>query len=285
MSTQLSGNARVVLFSLGLIASPALASSGFAQSPPADAAPASVQAAQAAPAAPSTAWERSVTGSVMWMSSTQSQTAISLQADATGTGTHWIHAIAGEENFVRVSFGGQSSTVSDSQSLRYLARYSKNKDARVYYIVRPSYKRNATQSVDYRFEELFGVGFVAQKSKKFNLDLIPAAGGVQQKKNIEAIDGGHFAGGIYQNASGSIVDKRDPATQQVSQSWSWSQFLLFLREQGSEDYRLQFQGQVQGTIIPHLSLTVMYQFDKENIVLEGNQENDQRVTIGLRIQY
>ena len=86
--------------------------------------------AQTAPAVPSVTWERSVTASVMWLSSTQSQTAVSLAADATATSTHWVHAIAGEENFVSVKFGDQSQTVADSQSLRYLARYAKSRGSR-----------------------------------------------------------------------------------------------------------------------------------------------------------
>ena len=277
MSTHMYKHAALVLLALGTVATPALA-----QTAP-GAVPAAAQAAQA-PAAPAVTWDRSVTGSVSWLSSTYSQTTISLSGEATRSSEHWVHAIAGDETFASVKSGDTSTTVADSQALRYMGRYMRTPTARVYYIVRPSYKRNATQAVDYRFEELFGVGFQVTKSDRFNLDVIPAAGGVQQKKNIEAVDGNHFAAGIYQNASGTLVEKM--VNGRLDQSWSWSQFLLYLAQPGgSDDYRLQFSAQLQGTIIPRLSLTVGYNFDKENIVLEGTQENDQRVTVGLRVAF
>lgn len=266
------------LLTAAFLASPALIGDVAAQS---SGNPSSASAAAQAP--PAASWVRSATASVAWASSTQSQTVVSLQADATRTSERTVHTINFEENFGRVTFNGQTGTVADSQNLRYLTRYNPRPDSRIYYIVRPSYTRNAIQAVDYRFEELFGVGFQAAKSEKFKLDLIPAAGGVQQHKNVPEVDGSHFAAGLYESAAGTLVNK--VVDKQLQQSWSWNQFLLRLSDAGSADYRLQFQAQLQGTILPHLSLTLGYEFDRENTVLEGTQANDQRMTMGLRIQY
>lgn len=176
-------------------------------------------------------------------------------------------------SYADVKFGAVEQTVANVQNHRILAR--RTLTPRTFLLFRPSYKRNTVQQVDYRLEELGGVGVRLVHHKGFTLNAVPVIGAVQQRKNIPAVDGATGTGGIFQSAEYTIT-----------KVWSFQQFFLYLRDFRSDnDSRVQVNAQVNGKIRGPVGLTLTYTFDRENVVVDASEKGDQRLVAGVNVTF
>lgn len=165
-------------------------------------------------------------------------------------------------------------TSSDTQHVKFTVR--QDVSSHTYFLARPSFERNKIQSIDHQYEELVGFGFWAGNARG-RLDIVPVAGFIQQKKNIEAVDGNHFTAGILQIA-----------TAQLNAAWNVSQSFVYMRNTGAEDdSRLQANVSLSGNIAGPLALNLSYSAEHDNIILEtvGGSKTTQTFTVGIQLQF
>lgn len=186
----------------------------------------------------------------------------------------WDLALEGDEAYSQVSVQGIDQTVADAQNLKFTA--NRNLTPRTYLMVRPAYKRNSVQSVDYRFEELAGYGVRLADTApngRLQINVVPVAGAVEQKKNIPDVDGAHAAAGGFE----SVV-------YQLKPGWTFNHFFIYLLEfHARQDFRLQTTNALVGAITQHIGLNISYSVDHESIVLAGENSDDHRLSFGLSL--
>jgi hypothetical protein len=188
----------------------------------------------------------------------------------------WSMALEGDEAYSDVTIEGVKTVVADAQNLKFTVE--RNLTPRTYLMVRPAYKRNAVQSIDYRFEELAGYGFRLadlDPQGRLQINAVPVAGAVQQKKNIPEVDGGHFAAGGFENIA-----------YQLKPGWTVTHFFIYLKDfRAGKDYRLQTTNALVGEITHHVGLNVSYSIDHENVVFAGEQPDDRRFVVALSLTF
>lgn len=216
----------------------------------------------------------------MWQSGVTDQFGLNLTAGMFRESTPWSHVFETRYLYSKVRFSGVEQTVADAQYLEYQA--VRSLAPRVFLAIRPSFKRNTIQDVDYRFEELIGLGFTVVKTAKVVLTVVPGGGGLQQRKHIPEVDGGSAIVGVYQGT-----------TYTINAAWRFDQSALYLRDlQPARDYRFQADATLKGAITPiraserlKLMLTVAYLFDHENVVLTAGEQQDQRLSVGIEVSF
>jgi uncharacterized protein DUF481 len=185
-------------------------------------------------------------------------------------------ALDGDETYAIVEVQGVDQTVADAQNLKFTLQ--RPLTPRTFLMFRPAYKRNSVQSIDYRFEELAGAGFRLADTDTdgpFFVDVVGVGGAVQQHKNIPAVDGGHAAGGFYENVNYEARDR-----------WRFDHFFLYLRQfKAREDYRLQVSNSLTVQMFKHVGLNASYSFDHENVVLAGEHHDDRRFAVSLNFTF
>jgi hypothetical protein len=167
---------------------------------------------------------------------------------------------------------GQTSA--DQQHVKFTVR--QDVAEHVYLVARPSFERNKVQSINYLYEELVGAGFW-RAGAKGRLDLVPVVGLVQQKKNIEEIDGNHFTAGILE-----IFNAR------LTPLWTLSQSFVYMKNSGSgDDSRMQANASLTGVVWGPLAVSLSYQAEHDSIILEtvGGSKTAQTFTVGVQLQF
>jgi hypothetical protein len=185
----------------------------------------------------------------------------------------WSVAIEGDHTHVSVKIGEAFLTVADSQN----ARVTLERDLTevLYFVIRPAFKRNEVQAVDYRFEGLLGLGVRLLRNPRAQIDVLGAGGVVSQDKNVPAVDGTDGVAGVVQTSQFAL-----------GPMWRLSELALFLRPvDGGDDYRMQFQTSLTGAIAGPLALSVSYVMDHENVVLGGSESTDRRLSIGVQVNF
>jgi hypothetical protein len=236
---------------------------------------ASEASAQApAPAQPEPVrWQGNAVVSVALSGGVSDQRTISLSSEAFRRAEGWSYAVQGDHTHASVKFGEDFVTVADSQNARFTAE--RDLSEVLYFVIRPAFKRNEVQAVDYRFEGLMGLGVRALRTPRAQLDILGASGFVSQDKNVPAVDGTSAVGGLVQTSQFVL-----------SERWRLTQLALFLSPfNDSNDYRMQFQSALTGAIAGPLALSVSYNMDRENIVLGGNETTDRRLSVGVQINF
>lgn len=188
-------------------------------------------------------------------------------------GKGWGYSLQGDDLYSSVKIGPDFQTVANAQTLRFTAE--RELTDILYFVVRPAYKRNTIQAVDYRLEGLVGVGAELSRSKRAQFDVLGVTGFISQEKNVEEVDGTHPAAGIVQTAQIAL-----------NKVWRLSEMGLYLRPFGAgEDYRLQFQVVLTGQIVGPLSLNTSFSVDRENVVLGTSANADRRFSVGVQLAF
>lgn len=188
-------------------------------------------------------------------------------------GRAWGYSLQGDHLYSSVKLGPDFTTVADAQNVRFTAE--RELTDILYLVARPAYKRNEIQAVDYRFEGLAGVGAQLSTDRRIRFDVLGIGGFISQQKNVPEVDGTHPAAGVVQ--TGQVA---------LNSVWRVSEMALFLRPFGAgEDYRLQFQTAITGTIVGPLALNASFSVDRENVVLGASANADRRLSIGLQVNF
>ena len=234
-------------------------------------------------------WTVMFGGGLTFQNGTTDQKGINLRGAAIRLtpGSAWAQQVDADLSYMTVSGPGFEQTVADNNSVRYLLR--RQLTPRTFLAIRPAFKRNTVQGVDYRLEEIVGVGFVLAPHARLGLTVIPVAGSVQQEKNIPGIDKKTLTAGVTQTGTIILRQRRiDPATNQPAEPDDSSkieqQFLYLTDVRNSEDRRLQAQVALENPIAGAFFVDFIYSVDHENLVLGGLEGTDQRLQVNFRIQ-
>jgi hypothetical protein len=219
-------------------------------------------------------WHGGVTAGLSLQSGVSDQVGINLGgALFRQWGEDWTGVLEVSYAFANVKFGAVEQTVANVQNHRILARRALT--PRTFLLFRPSYKRNTVQQVDYRVEELAGVGFRVVHHEGFTVNAVPVIGAVQQRKNIPAVDGATGTAGFFQSAD-----------YRIGPAWSFQQFFLYLRDfTEGDDHRVQVGAEIAGAIKGPVGMKLTYTFDRENVVLDASEKGDQRVVAGVTVTF
>jgi len=254
----------IVLFTL-VVAAPT-----FAQAP----APDPAQPAATPPATPpdpnKLVWTSTATVGFSKMSGPVDTTSFNAMGEIEGATDKRSFSLQADHAYGK--YFGQTSA--DAQHVKFTAR--QDLAEHWYALARPSFERNKVQSIDYQYEELVGLGYWTGGARG-RLDLVPVAGFIQQKKNIESVDGNHFTAGILELLSARLTPL-----------WSLSQSFLYMRNTGDgNDSRMQAAVSLSGVIYGPLAINVTYQAEHDNIVLEtaGGSKTTQTLSVGVQLQF
>lgn len=219
-------------------------------------------------------WQGNAAVSVSIQSGVTDQRSVSVNGEAFRAAVDgWSYSLQGDHTYASVKLGETFQTVAESQNARFTAQRALT-DV-LYFVIRPAFKRNEVQAVDYRFEGLAGLGAQLSKNRRVMFDVLGVGGFISQDKNVESVDGTHPVAGVVQTSQ--VV---------ISPMWRLSELALFLRPFGAgDDYRMQFQTSLVGTIVGPLALNVSYNMDRENVVLGGNEKVDRRLTMGVQLNF
>jgi hypothetical protein len=175
--------------------------------------------------------------------------------------------------YASVKFGDIEQTVANVQNHRILVR--RELTPRMFLLFRPSYKRNTVQQVDYRVEELGGLGFRVVHHEGLTINAVPVIGAVQQRKNIPAVDGATGTAGFLESAE-----------YQIGPKWAFSQFFLYLRDfTEGDDHRVQVAADITGAIRGPVGVKISYTFDRENVVLDASEKGDARIVASATVTF
>jgi hypothetical protein len=236
-------------------------------------------------AAPAPAWTGSGSTDLSWQAAAIDQFTIGFAANISKLTPRWSYFIQADYTYGTVTVGGVEQRVADSQHVRFLAE--RTLTPRTYLLLRPAFKRNELQGVDFQFEELVGYGLRVVTSDRTRLNLVPIGGAIQQRKRVDGVDGHDFAAGLYQTLG-----------YRVTSDWNLVQWFLYLQDvRQARDHRLQGSATLAGRIMGPapaagappggaargltVSLTLTYRIDRENIAFAESAENDQRLSVGV----
>jgi hypothetical protein len=239
-------------------------------------APAPPQAARAAAPRP---WTMIFGGGFMLDRSTADTHSINLMGSLVRVkpGSPWAQQVDGTVAYTRVEAGGFKQTVADSTDLKYLLRRQLAK--RTALLIRPAYKRNTVQKVDYRVEELVGLEFVAATGRVGSLTFIPVGGAVQEEKNIPGFEKKTATVGGIQTATLTLRSANPEDSSAITEQ------LLYLPDlRNTEDYRVNFVVTLSNPIAGPFFVDVSYNFDREQVVQPGVDPTDQKVQVNFRMQ-
>lgn len=223
--------------------------------------------------APKSQWHGGGTVGLTLQTGVSDQVGVSVEAGVFRLWPRWSTALEASYSYAHVKVGAVEQTVANSQNHRLLVR--RTLTPRTFLLFRPSYKRNTVQQVDYRLEELAGVGIVLAHDHGLTLNAVPVIGAVQQRKHIPAVDGATGTGGFLESAQYSI-----------NRAWSLEQFFLYLRDFTSgDDHRLQFSVKLNGAIRGPVGLQLSYTVDRENVVLDASEKADQRIVASVSLRF
>jgi len=188
-------------------------------------------------------------------------------------GRGWGYSLQGDHLYSSVKIGPDFQTVANAQTVRFTSE--RQLTDVLYFVVRPAYKRNTIQAVDYRFEGLVGLGAQLSKSRRAQFDVLGVTGFISQDKNVDEVDGTHPAAGIVQTSQVAL-----------NKVWRMSEMVLYLRPFGAgADYRLQFQVGLTGQIVGPLALNTSFSIDRENVVLGSSANADRRFSVGVQLTF
>lgn len=237
------------------------------------AAPGVAEAQAQAPPAEPIRWQGSVNASVSIQSGVSDTRSYSLGADAFRRNPGaWSVSIQADHNHASFKIGPDFTTVADSQNVRFTAERDLNEV--LYFVLRPAYKRNEIQGVEYRFEGLAGLGARLLRQPRAQFDVLGVGGFVNQDKNVEAVNGASGVGGVVQTAMFVITP-----------TWRAQEMALYLKPFDNDDYRMQFQVALNGQIVGPIGLNLSYSMDRENIVIGSSEKTDRRLTVGLSVNW
>jgi hypothetical protein len=224
-----------------------------------------------------------------WQAGAIDQFNIGVTGDASKMTPRWNYYLQGDYTYGTVTVSGVEQRVADTQHARFLAE--RTLTPRTFLLLRPAFKRNELQGVDYQFEQLAGYGLRVVVSERTKLHVVPVAGAIEQSKRVDPVDGLDFTAGVYQTLG-----------YRLTPGWNLVQWFLFLQDvRQSRDHRLQGSATLAGKIIGPtpaagappaaaptgltVSLTLTYRLDRENIAFAETAENDQRVSVGVAVSF
>jgi hypothetical protein len=227
-----------------------------------------------APGAPEPVrWQGNAVVSIALQAGVSDQRTLSISADAFRRSPGgWSFAFQADHTHASFKIGEEFQTVADSQNARFTAE--RDLTEVVYFVIRPAFKRNEVQGVDHRYEGLVGLGARLLRTPRALIDVLGAAGFVNQEKGVPEVDGTDGVAGVVQTSQFVL-----------SSMWRLSELALYLRPFDSNDYRMQFQTSLVGAIAGPLALSVAYSMDRENIVLGGSETTDRKLTIGVQVNF
>jgi hypothetical protein len=229
-------------------------------------------------------WEGSATVSVALQSGVSDSRTLAIAGDATrAVAGGWSVNLQGDHTHASFKIGEDFTTVADSQNVRLSIGRDLNEI--VYLVVRPAYKRNEVQGVDHRLEGLAGLGVRVLRGARARLDVLGVGGVIDQDKNVPEVDGTDGVAGVVQTSRFILATTVDPDTQRPVPTWQLSEVAMYLKPFSSDDYRMQFQAALTGTIAGPLALSISYSMDRENIVLGSSENTDRRLNIGVQFNF
>ena len=223
-------------------------------------------------------WQTTATISIMLQNGVTDQRQIAMSGESfrqipEGHPDAWKYAIQGDYTYASVKIGDAFTAVADSQRLSFTAE--REMTEHLFFVVRPAFKRNEIQGVEYRLEGLGGLGVEVHEGKFAEVDVIGVAGGVRQEKGVPEADGSSFVVGTVQTSQWALA-----------QGWGLRQMLLYLQPlDDSDDYRLQLQTALTGAITRHLAVSIGYDFDRENLVIGASRRADRRLSVGVQLTF
>lgn len=225
------------------------------------------------PAPPPRGWHGTFGGGVQWHAAATDQTGFNLGGALLRVSPIWSQALDGDLTYAKVKTTGLDQIVADAQNVRYTLQ--RDLRPRVFMALRPAFKRNEVQGVDYRFEETVGVGFRLVQQPKAQITVVPTLGLVQQEKNIAALNNETASGGVLQTV-----------TVAINAMSSFSQMLQYQADlQNTDDNRLQFEMRLNTQIAGPIGLQLTYLFDRENIVVAGVNSADQDLRLSFNFRF
>jgi hypothetical protein len=234
-------------------------------------------------------WHGDLTMSVMLQNGVTNQRQFSLSGGAfrrnpDDNALTWSYGLQGDYTFASVEIEDVFQSVADSQNIRFTAE--RQLSERLYFVLRPAAKRNEIQGVEYRVEELGGLGVEVHESKAAEFDVIGVIGGVQEEKGIPESDGGSFAAGAIQTSEFGLP-----------RGWRISQMFLYLAPfDDADDYRMQLHASITGAIFrrvdpkteavtKQLGMQLSYDIDRENLVVTSTGQADRKFMVGLQLTF
>lgn len=218
-------------------------------------------------------WQGTVATSVSLQSGVTDQRMVNITGEAFRRAPGWSYSIQADHTYASVKLDEEFQAVADSQNARFTAERDLNET--LYFVVRPAFKRNEIQAVDYRVEGLVGLGAKLSQNPRAVFDVLGVGGVISQQKNVPEVDGTNPVVGVVQTSQFVF-----------SPTWRLSEMALILRPfNASDDYRLQFQTTLVGAIAGPLSLNVSFSLDRENVVLGGNENADRRFMVGVQVNF
>ena len=253
-------------------APPATAPPPAAQAPTAQAPPAPAPAAPAAaPKEEKPHWQGQIMGAPLLLLEygPTDQTTFALNGSIELIKPQLTYSVDGDYTFGKVKGDGFDETVADEQRLSETVR--RNLTKRTYVAVRPAFKRNKVQSIDYQFEELVGYGIILAEGPRGSLHLMPIGGAVQQKKNVPGFDGGTATAGVLQISAYKFNDV-----------WRWQETFLFMQNfKHHDDYRSQFDAALRGKIYGPFALQIKFSNERDNVVADTENKAVRQLVLGV----
>jgi hypothetical protein len=220
-------------------------------------------------------WTGDIMGAplLMWQFGVTDQTMFSLNGSIALIEPKASYSFDGDYGYTKVKAEGFEQTVVDAQHLSFTARRELTK--RTYLTVRPAFKRNKIQGVDYQMEELAGYGIIVTESARGTLHVVPIAGVLQQQKNVASVDGNSGTAGVLQIASFKL-----------GPMWRWNEsFLVMQNFKDSSDYRTQFSTELQGKIIGPVTMQIKFSHERDNIVALGDNQAVRTLVLGIGVSF
>lgn len=171
------------------------------------------------------------------------------------------------------SDGCQDQTVTDDLygRLYFESRFG----SRFSFLSRTSYERDKIQRLDFRVAEFVGLGIVLVYNEKIFLQVAPGMLVAQEEKNL-GIDEGFDHG----------IGNLQFFTWAINPSWTFTQSSSAERHfDSSDDYMLEGHAGLTGLITKHWAVNFALVYDHENLVMEGRQKRDQKLTAGLQFNF
>jgi hypothetical protein len=210
---------------------------------------------------------------VQWHGAATDQAGFNLAGGLLRAAPIWNQSLEGDTTYLRVSAKAFKQTVADSQNLRYTLQRDLN--PRVFLAVRPAFKRNEVQKVDYRFEQIVGVGFRLVQKPKVQFAVVPMAGLVQQEKHIPTLNNKTEVAGVLETIAVPF-----------NAMSSFTEMYLYQADlRNTDDYRMQFELRLNTQIAGPFGIQLAYTFDRENIVLGTVQQADQDFRVNFNYRF
>ena len=143
------------------------------------------------------------------------------------------------------------------------------------FMARTIYTRDAVQRLDYRIEQMTGVGLRLIKEKKAEFRFVPGFSVLNENKNFLEEVGTEIGGGFFTDLQ-----------YKINATWTFDERLLYRRNfERTDDFTIDGSAALTGMITKAMALQTEFVHTHENLVRPGAIKRYQKIMVGLKYKF